>query len=113
MVDLWRYRATSGEGNFIEQIKAPIFLEVLLAVEVMKKPLFNLEKKVYPSIIKDDFFSRIDPSIFTSIAQFSGNKKPEICKVTSFFTIFDSMYQPLKKLIIFDLMETNYIHKAI
>ena len=27
MVDLWRYRATSVERNFIHRIKAPIFLE--------------------------------------------------------------------------------------
>ena len=27
-----------------------------------------LEKKVNPSILKDDFFSRTDPLIFTSIA---------------------------------------------
>ena len=26
MIDLWRYRATSGERNFIELIKAPNFL---------------------------------------------------------------------------------------
>ena len=26
MVDLKKYRATSGETNFIEQIKAPVFL---------------------------------------------------------------------------------------
>ena len=35
MVDLKRYRTTSGERNFIDQIKAPIFLEVVLAIEKM------------------------------------------------------------------------------
>ena len=35
MVDLQRYRATSGERNFIEQIKAPIFLEAVVAIEKM------------------------------------------------------------------------------
>ena len=29
------YRATSGERNFIEQIKSPIFLEAVLAIEIM------------------------------------------------------------------------------
>ena len=68
MVHLLRYRATSGERNFIEQIKAPIFLEVVLAKEIMLEPQSNLEKKVNPSIQKDDFSSRTDPSIFLSIA---------------------------------------------
>ena len=31
MVDLQRYTGTSGERNFIEKIKAPIFLEAVLA----------------------------------------------------------------------------------
>ena len=35
MVDSLRYKATSGEQNLIERIKAPIFLEVLLAIEIM------------------------------------------------------------------------------
>ena len=30
-----RYRPTSGERNFIKQIKAPIFLEAVLAIEIM------------------------------------------------------------------------------
>ena len=30
MVDLQRYRATSGERNFTERIKAPIFLQVVV-----------------------------------------------------------------------------------
>ena len=35
MVDLQRHRATSGGRNFIEQIKAPIFLEAVLAKEII------------------------------------------------------------------------------
>ena len=58
MVDLQRYKANSGERNFIEQLKAPIFLEAVLAIGIMQVNL---------SILKDDFCSRTDPSIFTSI----------------------------------------------
>ena len=68
MVDLKRYRATSGERKFIEQIKALIFLEAVLAIKIMYEPQSNLEKKDKPSILKDDFSSRTAPSIFTSIA---------------------------------------------
>ena len=35
IVDLWRYRATSGKRNFIERIKVPIFLETVLAIDMM------------------------------------------------------------------------------
>ena len=35
MVDLWIYGATLGERNFIERIKAPIFLEAVLTMEIM------------------------------------------------------------------------------
>ena len=45
-----RYRATSGEGNFIEWI-----LEAILAIETMSGPQSNLEEKFKPSILKDDF----------------------------------------------------------
>ena len=65
MVDLQGYRATSGERNFIERIEFPIFLEAVLAI--MKEPQSNLEEKINPSILKDDFSSRTDPSFFTSI----------------------------------------------
>ena len=63
-------------GRFIEiqsnlrrkkRIKAPIFLETVLAIEIMQEPQSNLEDKVNPSILKVDFSSRTDPSIFTSI----------------------------------------------
>ena len=53
MVDLWKYRANLGKRNFIEWIKVPIFLEI--------------EKTVNPSFLKDNFFSRTDTSISTSI----------------------------------------------
>ena len=32
---LQRYRVTSGERNYIEWINAPIFLEAVLAIEIM------------------------------------------------------------------------------
>ena len=47
MVDLLRY-----------QIKAPIFLEEILAIEIIN-----------PSILEDDFSAGTDQSIFTSIAK--------------------------------------------
>ena len=55
--------------NFTERIKAPIFLEAVLAIEIerVQESQSNLEEKVNPSILKDDFSSRTDPSIFTSI----------------------------------------------
>ena len=49
------YRATSEERNFVERIKTPIFLEVVLAIEIMQEPQPNLEEKVNPSILKDYF----------------------------------------------------------
>ena len=68
IVDLKQYKATSGERNFIERIKAPIFLEPILAIEMMQEPRSNLEEKVNPCILKDDFSSRNGPSIFKSVA---------------------------------------------
>ena len=68
MEDFQRYRATSGERNFIEQIKTSIFFEEFLAIKVMYEPQSNLEEKVNSSILKDDFSSTIDPSILRSIA---------------------------------------------
>ena len=35
MVGLYGYRVASGERNFIEQTKTPIFLEAVLAIEIM------------------------------------------------------------------------------
>ena len=63
MADLKRYRATSGERNLIERIKAPIFLEEVLAIEIMLEPQSNLEEKVNARILKDAFSSRTDRSI--------------------------------------------------
>ena len=48
--------------------KAPIFLEAVLAIEIMHEPQINLQEKVNPSILKDKFSSRTDSSIFTPIA---------------------------------------------
>ena len=67
-VDLLRYRATSGEKNFIEKIKAPIYLEAVLARKTMQEPKSNFEQKDKPSILKDYFSSRTDPFNFASIA---------------------------------------------
>ena len=47
---------------------ALIFFEVVLAMETMYEPQFNLEEKDSPSILKYDFFSKTDPFIFTSIS---------------------------------------------
>ena len=68
MVDLHRYRGTSEERNSIERIKAPTFLEVVLAIEMIQELQSNLEEKVNHNILKDDVSSKKDPSIFTSIA---------------------------------------------
>ena len=38
IVDLFRYGAISGERNFIKLIKASIFLEVVLAIDIIKSP---------------------------------------------------------------------------
>ena len=45
-----------------------MFLDAVLAIEIMQEPQSNLQEKVKPSILKDYFSSRIDPSVFTSIA---------------------------------------------
>ena len=34
-IHIQRYRATSGERNFIERIKVPSFMEAILAIEIM------------------------------------------------------------------------------
>ena len=44
MVDLQRYRATSGERNVIEQIKAPIFLEEFQQQRYCKSP-YPIQKR--------------------------------------------------------------------
>ena len=68
MADLKRYRAISGERNFIERTKAPIFFEAVSAIEIFKRSQLNLKEKVNSSILKDNFFSRTDLYIFTSMA---------------------------------------------
>ena len=57
-----------GERHFTDWLKAPLFLELVLAIEIMEGPQSNLEEKDNPKILKDNFSSRKDPSIFTSIA---------------------------------------------
>ena len=52
----------------MERIKTLIFLEALLVIEIVQEPQYNLEEKVNPSILKNDFSSTTDPFIFTSIA---------------------------------------------
>ena len=61
-------RASSEERNSIKRIKAPNFLEAVLAIEILQEPQSNLEGKDNPTILKDDFPSRKDPSFFTSKA---------------------------------------------
>ena len=68
IVNLWRYRATSEERNLKEQIKAPIFLEELLAIEIIQESQSNFEEKVNSSILKAQFYSRTDLFIFASTA---------------------------------------------
>ena len=36
IVNFWRYKATLGETNFIESIKAPTFLEAVLAIDIIE-----------------------------------------------------------------------------
>ena len=54
--------------KLIEHIKAPIFLEAVLTVEIMLEPQSNLEEKFNRMILKGDFSLRTDPSFFMSIA---------------------------------------------
>ena len=41
-------------------------LKAVLVIEIMSEPQSNLEEKVNPSILKDEFSSRTDPSFFRS-----------------------------------------------
>ena len=66
MANLYRQRRTSGKRRFIERIKASVYLEAVVAMETMD-PQSNLEEKDSSSILKDNFSSRLHPSIFTSI----------------------------------------------
>ena len=71
--DAWSYcrfieiQSNLTRNKFHSAIKAPIFLEAVLAMEIMQEPQSNLEGKVNPNILKDEFLSTPDPSIFTSI----------------------------------------------
>ena len=53
--DIEQPEATSGEKIFTERIKALIFLETVLAKQIMYKLQSYLEKKLNPSILKYDF----------------------------------------------------------
>ena len=55
MADLLRYRATSGERNFIELIKAPIFFERSFSNRDIARVPVQFRKKSQPSILKDEF----------------------------------------------------------
>ena len=57
-------QSNSGEKNLIERIKADVEADL---IETIKEPQSNLEENVNPRILKDDFSSRTDPSIFTLI----------------------------------------------
>ena len=66
MIDLQSHRATSKKRHFIERIKALILLEALLAKQTMEELQSNLEDNT--NTLKDDYSSRTELSIFTSIA---------------------------------------------
>ena len=51
IVYLLRYKVTSGERNFIERIKAPFFLDAVLATDIIYDTQSNLEEKDNPSIL--------------------------------------------------------------
>ena len=70
-----RFIKDHPQRNFRELIKAPIFLEAVLAIETMQEPQSNLNEKEGPSILRDDFSSRTDLSNFTSIAPETGQMK--------------------------------------
>ena len=48
-------RRILGERNLIEQVKAPIFLKAVLAIEIIQEPQSNLEEKDSPSTFRADF----------------------------------------------------------
>ena len=66
MVDLQRYRATSEEKKFIERIKDPIFLEVVLATskrDNVRAPT-QLGRESQPQYLKILFFLKNRPIYF-------------------------------------------------
>ena len=46
--------------NFIERIKAPIFLKVVLVIEIVSEPQSNFKEIFSPITLKDVFSSRTD-----------------------------------------------------
>ena len=54
------------ERYFIEQIKLHFFVPVL-AIETMQESQYNFGEKEIGNILKDDFSSKTDPSIFTVV----------------------------------------------
>ena len=73
-IQFWKFfvifeiRSNLRRNKFHKTNKAPIFLEVVLATEIMKETQSNLEEKNNLSILKDGFSPRTDPSIFTLTA---------------------------------------------
>ena len=66
---IYRDKTNSGERNFIEQIKIPIFLEGTSSNRGSAKvPVQCTGERDNPSLLKDSFFSTVDQSIFTSKA---------------------------------------------
>ena len=72
---------TTGGKNFTERIKSPIFLERFLAIEIMQEPQSHLEERDSPSILKDDFSSRTNQSIFTTMAPMLLDQSKKTCRV--------------------------------
>ena len=64
---IYRAKEQPYRKETVEQIKAPIFLEILLAMKIIKEAQSNLEEKEDPIILQGDFSLRIDQFIFTSI----------------------------------------------
>ena len=73
-------QSNSGERNLIERIKADMEADL---IEIIKEPQSNLEENVNPKILKDDFSSRTDPSIFTSITPVLLDRLDETSEVFS------------------------------
>ena len=65
---IFEIKSNIRRNKFHKTNKAPIFLQVVLATEIMKETQSNLEEKNNLSILKDGFFPKTDPSIFTLTA---------------------------------------------
>ena len=74
MTDIRRSRATSGEINYVGRIKASSFLAGSFSTRDNVKAQSNWEEKVNPSILKDYFSSRADPSIIEPVLLDRSNK---------------------------------------